>query len=254
MAIFTINDGEGFWPEDPLKKIGTAARSGNIYAQFAAASIAMLDTTAAKILGLSCDERVRMELSSALGGLDEAQYLLSLRLSGSYDSSAPQLSLAWLSNSATTYAPAQLQMSMQLLDRADAAQHSAEIRSLLIAAATGKNDYVRKRSAFLLSTMSLVDAREPQMALTIAMDLLAKDPDNAEFAVILASAEAASGHFPEAIKAQQRAIKNAQRLGWDVRPLQEMLTAYKANRLPDFSGYYLSWSDEHLKYRSPYLR
>jgi hypothetical protein len=93
--------------------------------------------------------------------------------------------------------------------------------------------------AALLGATPVETLRNPQQALKLIDQVegeFSEDPMTFE---IRAAAQAAGGDYHGAIKSEQRALGQAQKLEWDLGPLHERLARYEAGQ--PWTGYLLSF-------------
>ncbi len=254
---FGISDADGFaaefWNKKTLAKLNAQAQTGDASAELSIAYLGIVDKEVTSILKIDCGNMLRMAVSSALAGAAESEFWLSRWLSDSPHPAAAQMSDAWLREAARRNFPrAQLLLATQAMERPDAVDHVAEIKERLLKAADSNDEYARRRAAFLLATASLREVRDAGKALEVAQKLKSAKSDNPELDLVLAAAQAASSKYADAIKTQERAIKKATRLSWNVAPLEDTLSTYKISAAPNLSSSYLSWSDDKANFRDAF--
>jgi hypothetical protein len=83
--------------------------------------------------------------------------------------------------------------------------------------------------AALLAAASGEEARDPKRALALLDDVFRGVNDDPVAFEIRAAAQASSGEFKDAVKSESKAILMAQRLKWDLTPLEERLAHYTAS-------------------------
>lgn len=203
-----------------------AARDGSPAHAF---QVAEIDRYVPHVFSLEPGERASLMLHAALAGIPEARYRLGVWLYRD----APYLAWRWFVLAARQgFAPAQVMLSGRD-DLADGEAH----RALIEAAEAG---YL---PAVLLAVRRLAMHPNPQLrdgeralSLTAALDerLLRTDPSMAE---AHAAALAESGRFEEAVRWQERALREGRRLKRDLGQSESRLVAYREAR---------AWRDQAL--------
>jgi hypothetical protein len=118
-----------------------------------------------------------------------------------------------------------LQRAVRRMRGADPAQGEA-VRALLRRATDSSEPALAALAAGLLATHPVTAYRDPVAALERALALASlNDPDVLE---AQAAAQAASGHFSEAVAAGEAALAAARRLHWNTARIEERLARYRA--------------------------
>ncbi len=97
------------------------------------------------------------------------------------------------------------------------------------AATSGSHDGRLYLSA-LLAAAPEAGTRDPKRALALAEEVFHRVDDDPSAFEIRAAAEASAGHFQQAVQLENKALLLAQRLKWDVQPLNERIARYSANQ------------------------
>jgi TPR repeat protein len=97
------------------------------------------------------------------------------------------------------------------------------------AAASNSRDGKLYLSA-LLASAPFAELRDPVRALPLIDDVFGKVDDDPTAHEIRAAAEAAGGHFKQAVTVQSKAIAMARRLSWDLTALNERLAHYQSGQ------------------------
>jgi hypothetical protein len=130
------------------------------------------------------------------------------------------------------FSDAELLLAGQLMAANDPA-NDADVATLLHGAANAKDNFTHLWATGLLATHPKESLRDAPFALERALELKnAGDPDADE---ALAAAQAANGHYAEAVLAETRAINVARALKWQTDRMAERLAAYQQGK--PFVGY-----------------
>jgi len=97
------------------------------------------------------------------------------------------------------------------------------------AAASGNRDG-KLYLAALLAASPGEQARDPERALTLVNEIFRGVGDDPTAYEIRAAAQASSGQFAQAVKSEKTALSLAQRLKWDVAPMNDRMARYTANQ------------------------
>jgi len=138
--------------------------------------------------------------------------------------------MVWLDMAADHGDPsAEILLATRLLTGNGGAAEGAKARDWLErAAATGNEDGELFLSA-LLASAPQPELRDPKRALEL-LKKVKGDGDDPIVGEIRAAALAAEGHFPDAVKSEQRAIREAGWLRWDLASLQQRLAHYQTSQ------------------------
>jgi hypothetical protein len=179
----------------------------------------------------SLDESAVQDLlvASALRGDDFARLALVWRLSAC---SKGSLVDRWIFADANAGSlKAKLRWADLLMGGADP-QYFGKAKELLESLASSSGSFMRLWAAGLLATAPMEGVRDPEVALQVATTLnrepgvaYAQDPDYAE---LLAAAQAANGHYSDAVESEKTAIARATVLKWNVSNMQARLSTYVA--------------------------
>jgi TonB family protein len=97
------------------------------------------------------------------------------------------------------------------------------------AAASGNRDG-KLYLAALLAASAGEQARDPKRALTLVNEVFRGVDDDPTAYEIRAAAQASGGDFKEAIKSENKALSLAQKLKWDVTPMNDRIAHYRASQ------------------------
>jgi hypothetical protein len=208
--------------EKKLHEFVASARKGDATAQHV---VAYLDSIAPDEVGIPAAEERHYVAHAAAWGERTAQEQIA-RMLGSSTCTLPTSVqeylkfLAWRGHS-----DLELIHAGRLLEGADpTAYHDAG--PLLHGAANSRDPFMQLWAAGLLATTPIAEVRDPDFALQVAQGLkTVGDPDYSE---LLAAAQAATGHFEEAVKAEEKAISQAKSMQWHLDLFQQRLAKYKA--------------------------
>jgi len=139
--------------------------------------------------------------------------------------------LAWLNKAADGgNGDAQVSIANYLLRTRGAAGDTAQaLRWLEKAAASGNRDGKYELAAMLAASPNPA-LRDPKKSLTVVAEL---DPDHDALPTALeirAAAQALLGDFDAALNDQQKALRKARALGWDLAPLKQRVADYGAQK------------------------
>jgi TonB family protein len=167
-------------------------------------------------------------LKAAQAGLPTAQFMVGYRAMRGWGCECDEpKGLVWLHKAAASdQADAQVVLAHYLLTGPADAENSGKALTWLERAANSGNRDGKFYLAALLAAGVDAQKRDPQRALKVldeVMDDLDDDPTSFE---IRAAANAMLGNFPKAQKDEARALKMAQKLGWETASQQARLTAY----------------------------
>jgi hypothetical protein len=114
------------------------------------------------------------------------------------------------------------------------ASNYQQVATLLRGAADSPDPFVRMWAAGILATSPVSEIRDPATALQTALTLRdsVRDPDYAE---VLAAAQAASGHFEEAISVEESALEFAKERHWNDTQIRLRLESYRSHHA--WTGY-----------------
>jgi TPR repeat protein len=214
------------------------------------------------------DEFVSQTLKHAEGGDPRAQMLYGMLLVGLPQLHKPRSeALPWFLKSAQAGTPvAQFQVGYSLLKgwgcdcdvnkgldwlrrAAQEGEPAAEV-TLAMYALRGNPDEERLRQAklwleqaaasgsrdgklylaALLAASTGEQARDPKRALTLVNEVFRGVDDEPTAYEIRAAAQASGGEFKEAIQSEKKALSLAQRLKWDVAPMNDRMAHYTASQ------------------------
>jgi len=171
-------------------------------------------------------------LKSARAGTPVAQYQVGYSLLKGWGCNCEEnKGLDWLRRAAQAGQPdAEVTLAMYALKGSPDEERSRQARLWLEqAAASGSHDGKLYLSA-LLATAPEPQGGDPRRALTLLDEVFRGVKDDPTAFEIRAAAQASTGRFKEALQSEHKAIEMAQRLKWDVTPLNERLAHYMANQ------------------------
>jgi TPR repeat protein len=171
-------------------------------------------------------------LKAAQSGLPTAQFMVGYSALQGWGCECDEpKGLVWLHKAAAAdQSDAQVVLANYLL-RGDPGPEEVDkaLTWLERAAASGNRDG-KFYLAGLLAAGVDASKRDPQRALKVLKEVMRDvDVDPTAFE-IRAAANAMIGKFPEAQKDQAKALRMAQKLGWETASVQGRLTAYQANK------------------------
>jgi uncharacterized protein len=180
-------------------------------------------------------------LKSAQAGMSLAQYQVGFSLLKGWGCNCEEnKGLDWLRRAAQAGQPdAEVTLAMYALKGSPDEERSRQAKLWLEqAAASGSHDGKLYLSA-LLATAPEAEGGDPRRALRLLDEVFRGVKDDPTAFEIRAAAQASTGEFKEAVQSEHKAIAMAQRLKWDVTPLNERLANYMGNqpwrgRLLDF--------------------
>lgn len=223
-TLFAI-EGGSLVNAQALRQARSAADAGDPGAEYLVGLTATVDPS----LGISYARAGQLLLGSARDGEAEAQYWVGSQLRATSSCHPRADGAVWLRHAADGgSASAQLLLAKDLLANGTGSAQIAEARALLERASSSESYYVRKHVTALLATSPIDGVRDASTALAVATKLsgqpIQSDPQMFE---AVAAAYAANGDFPNAVTQQHRGVLKAQSLGWNTRPLEERLSAYR---------------------------
>ena len=168
-------------------------------------------------------------LKAAQAGLPTAQFMVgSFLMNTTYASQDERKALIWLTKAANAgQADAQVDLANYLLRKTDDPAGRARAFDLLDKAASTENLEAKYRLAALLASDPDESRRNPKRALELLEKvMLGKEIDPTTFEV-RAAANAMLGEFKSAQTDQQRAIRLADKYGWDMAPLKARHALYE---------------------------
>ena len=169
-------------------------------------------------------------LKSAQAGVPTAQFTIGYSMMEGWGCQCDEpKGMIWLHKAAAAdQADAQVALANYLLRGDPGPEEVAKATKWLERAVANNHRDAKIYLAALLATGPDPARRDPQRSLTMLHDVMhSRDVDPTEFE-IRAAAYAALGNFKEAQLDQSKALKMAQKLGWDVAPQQQRLNAYVA--------------------------
>lgn len=171
-------------------------------------------------------------LKSAQAGIPSAQYQVGYSLLKGWGCNCEEnKGLDWLRRAAQAgQRDAEVTLAMYALKGSPDEERLRQAKLWLEqAAASGSHDGKLYLSA-LLATAPEAEGGDPRRALTLLEEVFRGVKDDPTAFEIRAAAQASTGEFKEAVQSEHKAIDMAQRLKWDVTPLNERLTHYMANQ------------------------
>jgi TPR repeat protein len=171
-------------------------------------------------------------LKSAQAGIPSAQYQVGYSLLKGWGCSCDEnKGVDWLRRAAQAGQPeAEVTLAMYALKGSPDEGRLKQAKLWLEqAAASGSHDGRLYLSA-LLATAPEAQGGDPRRALTLLDTVFRGVKDDPTAFEIRAAAQASAGEFKEAVQSERKAIAMAQRLKWDMSPLNERLTHYMANQ------------------------
>ena len=137
----------------------------------------------------------------------------------------------WLQKAAQADQPdAQVSLAEYLLKGEPTQESVAGAVVWLERAAKQGNDSAKLMLSGILAATPINGMRDPPRALSLADSLEHEYKIDPSFWEVRAAADASSGDFKAAVKAQSKAVSEATRLGWDQAHLQERLALYEAGQ------------------------
>jgi TonB family protein len=212
-----------------VKKTKTSADSGDARSQM----LYGLLTEGLPQLAKSRSEAMPSILKAAQAGLPTAQFMVGYRAMRGWGCECDEpKGLVWLHKAAASdQADAQVVLAHYLLRGEPDVENSDKALLWLERAAKSGNRDGKFYLAALLAAGADEHKRDPQRALTMLKDVMNDVDDDPTSYEIRAAAEAMLGKFPQAQKDQDRALKMAQKLGWETASQQSRLAMYD-NREP----------------------
>jgi TonB family protein len=171
-------------------------------------------------------------LKSAQAGIPSAQFQVGYSLLKGWGCNCEEnKGLDWLRRAAQAGQPdAEVTLAMYALKGGPDEERSRQAKLWLEqAAASGSHDGKLYLSA-LLATAPEAEGGDPRRALRLLDEVFRDVKDDPTAFEIRAAAQASAGEFKEALQSERKAVAMAQRLKWDVAPLNERLTHYVANQ------------------------
>ena len=171
-------------------------------------------------------------LKAAQGGIPSAQYQVGFSLLKGWGCNCDEnKGLDWLRRAAQQGQPdAEVTLAMYALKGNPDEQRSRQARLWLEqAAASGSHDG-KLYLAALLAAAPAASGGDPKRALALLDEVFRGVNDDPTAFEIRAAAEASSGDFKAASRSEGRALEMAQKLSWDVSPLNERLSAYNSKQ------------------------
>jgi hypothetical protein len=171
-------------------------------------------------------------LKSAQAGVPAAQFQVGYSLLKGWGCDCEEnKGLDWLRRAAQAGQPdAEVTLAMYALKGNLDEERSRQARLWLEqASASGSHDG-KLYLAALLATAAETDGGDPRRALRLLDEVFREVKDDPTAFEIRAAAQASAGEYKEASESERKAIALAQRLKWDVTPLNERLTHYVANQ------------------------
>ncbi len=206
----------------------TAAEAGDARAQM----LYGLMISGLPQLKMSRSDAMPWFLKSAQAGMPSAQFTIGYSLLQGWGCECEEnKGLVWLHKAAAAdQSDAQVALANYLLRGEPIPEDVAKARKWLERAVASENRDAKFYLAALLAAGVDPASRDPQRALTMlhqVMKTVDMDPTAYE---IQAAANAMLGKFPDAIKDQQRALRMATKLKWDVMPQRQRLELYQSNQ------------------------
>jgi TonB family protein len=171
-------------------------------------------------------------LKSAQAGEPAAQYQVGYSLLKGWGCNCEEnKGLDWLRRAAQAGQPdAEVTLAMYALKGSPDQERLRQAKLWLEqAAASGSHDGELYLAA-LLATAPAAEGGDPRRALTLLGEVFRGVKDDPTAFEIRAAAQASAGDFKEAVRSEREAVAMAQRLKWDMTPLNERLTHYTANQ------------------------
>lgn len=169
-------------------------------------------------------------VKAAQGGAPLAQYEVGFSLLRGEGCERDEFkALRWLELAAEAGEPhAEVVLAIHALSGTRGVVDVAGAKTWLNRAADSGNDDARLFLAAILAAAPQPVLRDPKRALQLLQAARDEFDDPATFE-IRAAAEAAAGDFPHAIESEQKAIRMARRLAWDLGPLEQRLARYQSH-------------------------
>ena len=171
-------------------------------------------------------------LKAAQGGVPSAQYQVGFSLLKGWGCNCEEnKGLDWLRRAAQQGQPdAEVTLAMYALKGNPDEERSKQAKLWLEqAAASGSHDG-KLYLAALLTTAPEANGGDPKRALTLLDEVFRGVKDDPTAYEIRAAAQASAGDLKSATHSEREAMKMAQKLKWDVTPLNERLAAYTSGQ------------------------
>jgi TonB family protein len=169
---------------------------------------------------------------AAQAGLPTAQFMVgySSILGWGCECSEPK-GLVWLHKAAAAdQSDAQVMLANYILRGEPTTEESVKAMTWLERAVASGNRDGKFYLAALLAAGVDAGRRDPKRALTVLKDVMRDVDDDPTAFEIRAAAHAMLGDFEEALKDQRRALKMAEKLGWETASQQQRLAQYTSGR------------------------
>jgi TonB family protein len=171
-------------------------------------------------------------VKAAQAGLPAAQYQLAVDLmNGTGCHRDVAKALRWLRMAARAHdAQAEVALAIRSLRGTPTDENLAQARDWLEPAVAQGDRNATLLLAALLAAAPDPQVRDPARALALMRKIYSRvsyDPTAFE---IRAAAQAAQGHFAEALRSERAAIKGARSLHWSLGPLSQRLASYQAGK------------------------
>lgn len=171
-------------------------------------------------------------VKAAQAGLPTAQFMVgySSILGWGCECSEPK-GVVWLHKAAAAdQSDAQVMLANYILRGEPTPEESAKAMTWLERAVASGNRDGKFYLAALLAAGVDADRRDPKRALMVLKDVMRDVDDDPTAFEIRAAAHAMLGDFEEALKDQRRALKMAERLGWETASQQQRLAQYTSGK------------------------
>lgn len=170
-------------------------------------------------------------VKAAQGGIAVAQYQVGFcLLTGDGGCRRDEFkALKWLKMAAAAGEPqSEVTLAMRQLSGTPGAADLAAARNWLDRAVESGNDDAKLFLAAILAAAPQPALRDPKRALELLNSVKGESDDPATFE-IWAAAQGAAGDFQRAIRSEQKAIRMARSLSWDLAPLEQRLARYQSH-------------------------
>ena len=196
-----------------------------------------------KGINLEYQEANKWYLASAVGGLTNAQFYLGRNMAEGFGCKIDeQRGTKWIRSAAIGgYSPAQRFLAVKMISDPDEQKYREAIKFLKYS--VDQDDYYPAKIllAWEYATSFLDDVRNGQAALDLLKSEAKDYYDPVRIKETEAAAYAETGDYAMAVHAQDNALEEAKKYGWDIAEMHSRLESYKENK-PWRGEYYVSIS------------
>jgi hypothetical protein len=194
--------------------------------------IGSMDST----LNIPRDDARAMLIASAQAGQPNAQYWAAQQMRNDELCGNTDRIETWLRHAAKGGdSGAQIELARYRIARSGGELNIDETKELIAKAAASENPYAMKHAVAIASLSPIEALRDPQLALSTAERL--KKHDNTldpHVEEAIAAAHAVNQNFKEAKKFQERAVKKAEKLYWNIQVMADRVVNYSASKHAEF--------------------